>query len=57
MNKVWNFIQKIKGKNVNVNLHHFKEGQDILTSEKDISQKLAETFSKHSSSTNYSPEY
>ena len=57
MNKVWNFIQKIKGKNRNVNLHHLKEGQDILTSEKDISQKLAETFSKHSSSTNYSPQF
>ena len=57
MNKVWNFIQKIKGKNRNVNLHHLKEGHDILTSEEDISQKLAETFSKHSSSTNYSPQF
>ena len=28
-----------------------------MTSEKDISQKLAETFSKHSSSTNYGPQF
>ena len=57
MNKVWNFIQKIKGKTKNSNLHHLKDGPDILTSEKDISQKLAETFSKHSSSKNYNADF
>ena len=50
MNKVWNFIQKINGKRKSNSLHHLKDGQNILTSEQDISQKLGETFSKFSSS-------
>ena len=57
MNKVWNFIQRIKGKHGKGNVHHLKDGQNLLTSENDISRKLAETFSKHSSSQNYSSEF
>ena len=57
MNKVWNFIQKINGKRKSSSLHHLKDGQNLLTSEQDISHKLGETFSKFSSSANYSPEF
>jgi hypothetical protein len=40
MNKVWNMVQKIKGKNNKTNVHHLKDGHDTLTSEQDISNKL-----------------
>ena len=46
MNNVWNMIQKNKGKNIKTNVHHLKNGHDILTSEEDISNKLGQTFSK-----------
>jgi hypothetical protein len=46
MNKVWNMVQKIKGKNNKTNVHHLKDGRDTLTSEQDISNKLGQTFSK-----------
>jgi hypothetical protein len=38
--------QKIKGKNSNTNVHDLKDGQDTLTSEQDISNKLGQAFSK-----------
>jgi hypothetical protein len=40
MNKVWNMVQKIKGKNNKTNVHHLKDGHDTLTSEQDISNNL-----------------
>ena len=43
MNKVWNMVQKIKGKH---NKPNVQDGQDTLTSEQDISNKLGQTFSK-----------
>jgi hypothetical protein len=46
MNKVWNMVQKIKGKNNKANVHHLKDGQNTLTSEQDISNKLGQTFHK-----------
>ena len=57
MNKVWNFIQKIKGKNSKSTVKHLKDNDTFLTSEKDISKKLGETFSKYSSSNNYTPTF
>jgi hypothetical protein len=54
MNKVWNMLQKNKGKNSKKNVHHIK---DTLTSEQDISNKLGQTFSKTSSTENYHPEF
>jgi hypothetical protein len=53
MNKVWNMVQKIKGKNNKTNVHHLKDGQNTLTSEQDISNKLGQTFSQNSSTQNY----
>jgi len=46
MNTIWNMIQKIKGKNRKTNVHHLNDGQDTLTSQKDISNKLGQAFSK-----------
>jgi bisphosphoglycerate-independent phosphoglycerate mutase (AlkP superfamily) len=54
MDKVWNMVQKIKGKNNKTNIHHLKDGHDTLTSEQDISNKLGQTFSKKNSSTRIS---
>jgi len=56
-NKVWNIVQRIKGKHNKTNVHHLKDGQDTLTSEQDISNKLSQTFSKNSSTQNYHPEF
>ena len=50
-------VQKIKGKNNKTNVHHLKDGQNTLTSEQDISNKLGQTFSKTSSTENYHPEF
>jgi hypothetical protein len=46
MNKVWNKVQKIEGKNNKTIVHHLKNGQDTLTSEQDISNKLGKHFQK-----------
>ena len=46
MNKVWHMVQNIKGKNSKTNVHHLKDGQDTLTPEQDISNKLGQTFKK-----------
>ena len=57
MNKVWNFIKKIKGKNSKSSVKHLKVGDTTLTSEKNIADKLGETFAKHSSSDNYKEDF
>jgi potassium voltage-gated channel Eag-related subfamily H protein 8 len=57
MNKVWNMVQKIKGKNNKTNVHYLKDGHDTLTSEQDISNKLGQTFPKNSSTQNYHSEF
>ncbi|CAC5370120.1 unnamed protein product [Mytilus coruscus] len=56
MTKVWNMIQKTKGKNAKATVKHLKDGTDLLTSEKDIANKLGETFAK-SSSNNYREDF
>ena len=50
-------VQKIKGKDSKTNIHHLKDGQDTLTSEQDISNKLGQTFKKYSSTEKYYPEF
>ena len=47
MDKVWNMVQKIKGKNNKTNIHHLKDGHDTLTSEQDIWNKLGQTFTSN----------
>jgi hypothetical protein len=42
--KVWNMVQQIKGKHNKTNV---QDGQDTLTSEQDISNKLGHTFKKN----------
>jgi hypothetical protein len=54
--KVWNMVQKIKGKNNKTNVHHLKDGHDTLTSEQEISNKLGQIFSQNFSTQNYDPE-
>ena len=47
-------VQQIKGKHNKTNV---QDGQDTLTSEQDISNKLGQIFSKNSSTQNYHPEF
>ena len=47
----------MKGKNSKSSVKHLNVGNSTLTSEKDIANKLAETFAKHSSSSNYKPDF
>jgi hypothetical protein len=44
MNKVWNMVQNIKGKNSKTNVHHLKDVQDTLTPEQDISNIFKKTL-------------
>ena len=57
MTKVWNMVNKIKGKNSKATVKHLKDGNDLLTSEKDIANKLGETFAKSSSCNNYREDF
>ncbi|MCU7801126.1 MAG: hypothetical protein KZQ70_13560, partial [gamma proteobacterium symbiont of Lucinoma myriamae] len=52
--KVWNMVRKIQGKGKSSSLGHLNVGNSKITSKKDISNILADTISKNSSSTNYS---
>ena len=55
MSKVWNMIQRIKGKGTNSTVKHLNCDDDILTSKKDIANALAKSMSKVSSAANYDP--
>ncbi|VDI29762.1 Hypothetical predicted protein [Mytilus galloprovincialis] len=57
MTKVWNMVNKIKGKNSKATVKHLKDGNDLLTSEKDSANKLGETFAKSSSCNNYREDF
>jgi hypothetical protein len=57
MNKVWNMVLKLKVAYSKTHIRHLIDGQDTLTSEKDISNKLGQTCSKNSSTENYQPEF
>ena len=47
MSKVWNMIQRIKGKGTNSTIKHLNCDDNILTSKKDIANALAKSMSKH----------
>ena len=52
--KVWDMIRKISGKNTSSPIKHLSKNHIKATNKKDIADLLANTFSKNSSSTNYS---
>ena len=49
-------VRKIQGKGKSSSLGHLKVNNENVTSKKDISNTLADVFSKNSSSENYSPK-
>ena len=55
--KVWDMIRKISGKNTSSPIKHLSKNHIKATSKKDIADLLAKTFSKNSSSTNYSKQF
>ena len=57
MSKVWNVIQRIKGKGTNSTVKHLNCDDDILTSKKEIANALAKSMSKISSAANYDPKF
>ena len=58
MKKVWNMVRKISGKGQTSSVSHLqKSDSELITNKKDIADCLAETFSKNSSSANYSEAF
>ncbi len=57
MTKVWNMIQKIRGKNSKSSVHHLKAEDHMVTDKTDIANKLTETIAKNSSSDKYVPQF
>ena len=55
--KVWDMIRKISGKNTSGPIKHLSKNHIKATNKKDIADLLAKTFSKNSSSTNYSKPF
>ena len=51
--KVWDMVRKIQGKGKSSSLGHLNVNNKKVTSKKDISNTLADAFSKNSSSENY----
>ena len=49
-------VRKIQGKGKSTSVYHLKKNNDI-TSKKDIANTLADSFSKNSSSENYTPKF
>lgn len=43
MNKTWNMIRKINGKNSKAKVQRLNDGLDLLTSKSNISNKLPKT--------------
>ena len=56
--KVWDMVRKISGKNKAPTVNHLKKSNsESVTDQKDIADYLAQTFSKNSSSNNYSKQF
>ena len=56
--KVWNMIRKMTGKNVPSHLHHLKDPQgNLITDKEDISNLIGKTYEDIHSSSNYSEEF
>ena len=50
-------VRKIQGKGISTLVNHLKKNNDNITSKKDIANTLADSFSKNSSSENYTPKF
>ena len=58
INKVWKMVNKIAGKNSSNHLHHLKDGDgNLITDKESIANALGKSFEKSSSSSNYSSEF
>ena len=57
INKVWDMVRKIQGKGKSSSLGHLNVNNEKVTSKKDISNTLADAFSKNSSSENYTQKF
>ena len=57
VSKVWNMINRIKGKGSRSTIQHLTVNGDLFTAKHDIANKLAESISKNSSSSNYVPAF
>ena len=55
--KVWDMVRKSQGKGKSSSLGHLNVNNLKVTSKKDISNTLADVFSKNSSSENYNPKF
>ena len=55
--KVWDMVSKIQGKGKSASIYHLKKNNDNSTSKKDIANTLADSFSKNSSSENYTSKF
>ena len=55
--KVWDMVRKIQGKGKSTSINHLKKNNDNITSKKDIANTLADSFSKNSSSENYTTKF
>ena len=50
-------VRKIQGKGKSTSVNHLKKNNDNITSKKDIANTLADSFSKNSSSENYTSKF
>ena len=50
-------VRKFQGKGKSTSVNHLKKNNDNLTSKKDIANTLADSFSKNSSSENYTSKF
>ena len=56
--KVWNMVRKINGKNVGSHLHHLKDSNGtLITNKEEIANSLGSSIEKSSSSANYSEQF
>jgi len=57
INKVWSMVRNIAGKSPSCNIKHLNTNNTEITEIPDISNSLGQTFSKNSSSNNYSNKF
>ena len=50
-------VRKIQGKGKSTSVTHLRKNNDNITSKKDIANTLADSFSKNSSSENYTTKF
>ena len=57
LKKVWDMIRQISGKRTSSPINHLSKNHFKATNKKDIADLIAKTFSKNSSSNNYSKQF